>query len=404
MTGEGAVKRRSGWEVRELSVEYSCVVVCESGQTTLTTSTTTTLTVPTSVHPNSTYALSPIGRVHSINNTDRHHDMACSVLSASTPTSVTSHIHLPVELINIISTAVSIEAVHLLRIIIMRTRSSTAAATASDSATSLPSLPIACLTRVSKRRSTTTASDPSSPPPTQPTKRLKPTVSVTAVNRQTIVDLSTLHSYLGHLIPIVNGGQAKGGVVAALTQLLPHRSAASSTSTHYPQPIRLPTFNRLCGWLHLHNTLCLFINIPPPPATTTTTTTTTSPIARYTNLFTPHKGRLYFTWYTPASVQPTHPLVDTLRNATVQSEITVLLLCRRMGSGSSSSSSGNSSSSGGGVEGYRYYGRVGYVSHDGSVRPIQFVLELLDAKRVEAVMRQEQLEQQQRTHDISDDM
>ena len=62
--------------------------------------------------------------------------------------------------------------------------------------------------------------------------------------------------------------------------------------------------------------------------------------------------------------------------------VSVLLFCRRVGGS-------------GGVEGYRYWGRVAYVSHDETVRPMQFALELVDAKRVEAVLRQDQKQQQQ---------
>ena len=257
----------------------------------------------------------------------------------------------------------------------MRTRSSAAGASATDSA-HLSSPPTARTARASKRRNTATVADTSSSDP-PPNKRLKSTVALTAVNRQTVVDLTTLHTYLGYLIPIVNGGQAKGGVVAALTQLLPHHSLAT-TSSHHPHPIRLPSFNRLCGWLHTHNALCLFINVSPASALTA---------SQYDNLFTRRGGRIYFQWFTPASVQSTHPLVHTLAAATNQSEVTVLLFCRRV--------TGSGSTSGGRAEGYRYYGRVGYVSHDAEVRPMQFVLELLDAKSVEAVLLHEQQQHQQ---------
>ena len=127
-------------------------------------------------------------------------------------------------------------------------------------------------------------------------------------------------------------------------------------------------------WLHLHNAICLFINVPSSSSTVTAT-------SMYDNMFTRRSGRMYFSWYTPSSVQPTHPLVQSLAAATTnQSEMSVLLFCRRVVSGSGSGSA---------VEGYRYYGRVGYVRHDEAVRPIQFVLEVLDAKPVEAVMRVE---------------
>ena len=276
----------------------------------------------------------------------------------------------------------------------MRTRSCSARLSV-ESSGSLPSAPAAALPIRSVKRRSAAASDlkpDSSSTNTPPAKRTKFVAPVASVNRHTAVDLATIDSYLGQLIPIVNGGQAKGGVVAALTQLLPAYSpVATSAVTHFPQPIRLPTFNRLSGWLQLHNALCLFINLP---SATDSADNAQPPLSRYNNLFSRRKGRTYCTWYAPASVQPTHPLVATLAAATAQSEVAVLLLCRR------------AKDSGGGrgsevTEGYRHYGRVAYVSHDGDVKPIRFVLELLETSSVEAAMLHER-QQSQQPHDADD--
>ena len=323
--------------------------------------------------------------------------MACSIAAASRAYCFSSFDHIVVPAAVARSTValwilLAVRGTVLLRDSIMLTRSSAARLKKPVAACPSPSSPPTALApRTSNKRRTPstarTTTTSSVPLPANRTKRAKPDPSITAVNRQTTVELSTLHTYLGHLIPVVNGGQAKGGVVAALTQLLPAHSATDSGHSHYPHPVRLPSFNRLCGWLHLHNALCLFINVPPITTTATTTSSSTSPTTHYNNLFTRHRHtrRLSFTWYTPPTVHPSHPLVHALTTAATHNDaMTVLLFCRRTvvaprrGSGS--------------TEGYRYYGRVAYASHDAAVRPMSFVLELVDAERVEAVMLQEQLQ------------
>ena len=160
------------------------------------------------------------------------------------------------------------------------------------------------------------------PPSRQYPKRVKTegSTQVKVKTEQAVVGLrhhpaniGLLRSYLGRHIPIVNGGQVKGGVVAALCSLLPphaaHRAAPAplvslsgtassshtavklehelpavavkqeaeaaavkrelgqaadyvvSSSCHHPLPVRLPPFNRMSGALQLSNCVCLFINL-----------------------------------------------------------------------------------------------------------------------------------------------
>ena len=218
---------------------------------------------------------------------------------------------------------------------------------------------------------------PSPPTPSRPPHRHPNALSPPPLSPQSTVKLSltSLHS------PPTSATSYQSSTAARPKAPSSQRSLNSYHPTH--QPLRPPPTTRTPS-------AC-----PPSTAYAATSTSTTPSAYSSTYHPPPHPPQCTPTSSIDALVaactsrgtrqpacSPHTRYYPTLAAATNQSETTALLFCRRVSGGSS----------GGRVEGYRYYGRVGYVSHDEAVKPIQFVLELLDAKSVEEVMRQEQLQ------------
>ena len=198
-----------------------------------------------------------------------------------------------------------------------------------------------------------------------------------------------MSTYLGQRIPIVNGGQVKGGVVAILAALLPPHSPssppptlvfASPHSVHHPHPIRLPSFNRMSGLLQWRNCICLFVNLRA---------------SRYDNQFShSHRGDgcMRLTWFAQASTKADSAIVQRLKGAregggggmgecrnagegVEEGGAVVLLFCREVGSP------------------YRYYGRLGYEAMEASTRPMRFTWRLLDWDRLRQLDEESRSEQ-----------
>ena len=207
-----------------------------------------------------------------------------------------------------------------------------------------------------------------------------------SVSLVTFADLPRMATYLGQRIPIVNGGQVKGGVVAILTALLPpyspHQHTSSSTSSsafpHHPHPIPLPSFNRMSGLLHLRNAICLFVNLRA---------------SHYDNQFSVDDAGMRLTWFAARNTRPDSELVRRLKtarekegwggeeeeegeDANGEGAVTVLLFCREVGSA------------------YRCYGRLGYDGLDASTRPMRFTWRLLDWQRLRQLDEESRAERQ----------
>ena len=180
----------------------------------------------------------------------------------------------------------------------------------------------------------------------------------------TPANLPLLSTYLGQLIPIINGGQVKGGVVAVLSSLLPPHAAlppptpsSLPNAPHYPLPLSLPTFNRLSGVLQWSNCVCLFVNLLG---------------GRYDNQFFVRVGEddMRLSWFMAPSSCAESPLGERLIGAGEEG-MAVLLFCRAEGCA------------------FRYFGRLAYVKHEGSLRPVRFVWRLLDFERLRQIHEDE---------------